>query len=141
MNAAGFRLYSHPACLAHDTGEGHPERPARLAAVLDALTARFPDSIPHEAPLASIGQLSRAHAPHYIARVLETQPGADLHWLGDHTIKLGVKYKDVKLVSQDAGNATAQLFYDVEPVIGTNPNPYKAVFAVTTQAFARTDDA
>ncbi len=60
----------------------------------------------------------------------------DLHWLGDHTIKLGVKYKDVKLVSQDAGNATAQLFYDVEPVIGTNPNPYKAVFAVTNPGFS-----
>ncbi len=60
----------------------------------------------------------------------------DLHWLGDHTIKLGVKYKDVDLVAQDAGNATAQLFYDVEPVIGTNPNPYKAVFAVTNPGFS-----
>jgi outer membrane receptor protein involved in Fe transport len=60
----------------------------------------------------------------------------DLHWLGDHTIKLGVKYKDVDLVAQDAGNATAQLFYDVEPVVGTNPNPYKAVFAVTNPGFS-----
>jgi len=60
----------------------------------------------------------------------------DLHWLGDHTVKLGVKYKDVKLVAQDAGNATAQLYYDVEPVLGTNPNPYKAVFAVTNPGFS-----
>ena len=30
-------LYSHPACLAHDTGSGHPERPDRLRAVLGAL--------------------------------------------------------------------------------------------------------
>lgn len=60
----------------------------------------------------------------------------DLHWLGDHTVKLGIKYKDVKLVAQDAGNATAQLFYDVEPAIGTNPNPYKAVFAVTNPGFS-----
>ena len=30
-------LYTHPDCLAHDTGPGHPERSARLKAVLDAL--------------------------------------------------------------------------------------------------------
>ena len=30
-------LYTHRACLAHDAGPGHPESPARLAAVLEAL--------------------------------------------------------------------------------------------------------
>ena len=30
-------LYTHPACLEHDPGRGHPERPARLEAVLAAL--------------------------------------------------------------------------------------------------------
>ncbi|HJT97287.1 MAG TPA: histone deacetylase family protein, partial [Rhodanobacteraceae bacterium] len=30
-------IYTHAACLAHDTGPGHPESPARLAAVLEAL--------------------------------------------------------------------------------------------------------
>ena len=84
MNAAEFRLYSHPACLAHDTGEGHPERPARLTAVLDALAARFCDSLPHEAPRASLEALSRVHAPHYIARVLETQPDG-VQWLDADT--------------------------------------------------------
>jgi len=84
LNAAEFRPYSHPACLAHDTGEGHPERPARLTAVLDALAAHFPDSVLHEAPLASIEQLSRVHAPQYVARVLETQPD-DVQWLDADT--------------------------------------------------------
>ena len=28
---------THPDMLAHDTGQGHPERSARLAAVLDAV--------------------------------------------------------------------------------------------------------
>ena len=32
-------LYSHPACAEHDPGARHPESPARLAAVLDALAA------------------------------------------------------------------------------------------------------
>ncbi len=31
------RLYTHPACLEHDTGPRHPERSDRLRAVLRAL--------------------------------------------------------------------------------------------------------
>jgi acetoin utilization deacetylase AcuC-like enzyme len=31
-------FYYHPACLEHDTGHGHPERPARLAAIMEHLT-------------------------------------------------------------------------------------------------------
>ncbi len=85
MNAAELRLYTHTACLAHDTGEGHPERPARLTAVLDALAAHFPDLVPHDAPRAERDALLRVHAPQYIVRVLETQPGADLHWLDADT--------------------------------------------------------
>ncbi len=30
-------LVKHPACFAHDTGAGHPEAPARLTAILDAV--------------------------------------------------------------------------------------------------------
>ncbi|MEO6968244.1 MAG: TonB-dependent receptor [Rhodanobacteraceae bacterium] len=60
----------------------------------------------------------------------------DLHWLGDHTIKVGAKYKQVTLTAQDAGDATAQAFYDVEPGTGTNPTPYKAVFAVPSVGFS-----
>ena len=85
MSSVELRLYTHPACLAHDTGEGHPERPARLATVLDALAARFPDLIPHEAPHAERDALLRVHAPELLASVLETQPGADLHWLDADT--------------------------------------------------------
>ena len=32
-------LYTHPACLDHNPGQGHPERPERLKAVLAALDA------------------------------------------------------------------------------------------------------
>ena len=85
MSGVELRLYTHPACLAHDTGEGHPERPARLAAVLDALAARFPDLIPHQAPRAERDALLRVHAPGLLASVLETQPDADLHWLDADT--------------------------------------------------------
>ncbi|MFT5540092.1 MAG: acetoin utilization deacetylase AcuC-like enzyme, partial [Alphaproteobacteria bacterium] len=30
-------ILTHPACLGHDPGSGHPESPARLKAVLAAL--------------------------------------------------------------------------------------------------------
>ena len=85
MSGVELRLYTHPACLAHDTGEGHPERPARLNAVLDALAARFPELVPRQAPRAERDALLRVHAPELLTAVLETQPGADLHWLDPDT--------------------------------------------------------
>lgn len=59
----------------------------------------------------------------------------DLHWLGDHTVKMGVKYKDVELTASDASTDTAKLFYDVEPVLGTDPNPYQAVLPLNNPGF------
>jgi acetoin utilization deacetylase AcuC-like enzyme len=85
LSAVELRLYTHAACLAHDTGEGHPERPARLATVLAALAAHFPDLVPHEAPRAEREALLRVHAPELLASVLDTEPGADLHWLDADT--------------------------------------------------------
>ena len=39
-------LYTHRACLAHDPGTGHPESPARLRAVLEAISkGEDPDQI------------------------------------------------------------------------------------------------
>ncbi|RBB20702.1 histone deacetylase family protein, partial [Xanthomonas oryzae pv. oryzae] len=50
-------VFTHPACLGHDAGPEHPESPARLEAVLDALRAAFPDLDWREAPLAKLGDL------------------------------------------------------------------------------------
>lgn len=71
-------LITHQACLAHDTGPGHPERIERLGAVLAALDgADIPGLIREEAPRASSDQLaavhSRAHVEHLLA--LEVPPG------------------------------------------------------------------
>lgn len=68
-----MRIYSHPACLAHDTGPVHAERPQRLSAVTDALHAAFPELSWHEAPRATRGQLLRAHTPGLLEQVLETR--------------------------------------------------------------------
>lgn len=64
-------LITHPACLDHDTGPGHPERADRLRAVLAALDAEhFPDLAREEAPRASLAQLSAVHDPDYVRQVL-----------------------------------------------------------------------
>ncbi|TWI14061.1 histone deacetylase family protein [Aerolutibacter ruishenii] len=72
-----MRVYSHPACLLHDPGDGHAERPARLTAVIEALRQALPALDWHEAPRASRGQLLRVHSDELLALVLDT----DLHLL------------------------------------------------------------
>jgi acetoin utilization deacetylase AcuC-like enzyme len=69
------RLYTHPACLQHDPGPGHPESPARLHAILAALDRdRFATLDRIEAPRASIDALERVHDPAYVARILASAP-------------------------------------------------------------------
>ena len=69
-----MRVYTHPACLAHDTGPLHAERHDRLIAVTSALRDAFPALEWRDAPRASRGQLLRVHAESLLATVLETQP-------------------------------------------------------------------
>ncbi len=64
-------LYTHPACLAHDPGNGHAECPQRLAAVLDALRTEFPILPWRTAPDALHSQLARVHHDALIASVLD----------------------------------------------------------------------
>jgi acetoin utilization deacetylase AcuC-like enzyme len=70
-----MRVYTHPDCLQHDPGAGHPEAPARLAAVLQALHVGLPHLQWREAPLASHGQVARVHSEEMILQVLATPAG------------------------------------------------------------------
>ena len=68
-------IYTHRRCLEHDAGPGHPESPARLAAVLETLAdARFATLARIEAPAATREQLARVHAADLIDRVLDDAP-------------------------------------------------------------------
>lgn len=67
-------ILTHPACLAHDTGPGHAERPQRLEVVIEALRGAFAGLDWREAPRATRGQLLRAHAASLLDTVLETRP-------------------------------------------------------------------
>ncbi len=65
-------LYTHPACLLHDPGPGHPECPARLEAVLDALRSQYDESSWLDAPRASRAQLTRVHSEQLVGLILDS---------------------------------------------------------------------
>jgi len=68
-------LITHPACLDHDTGPFHPERPDRLRRVLRALEhPHFSALLRDLAPLATEAQLALAHPPDYVRAILEIAP-------------------------------------------------------------------
>lgn len=63
-------LFTHQACDGHVTPEGHPERVARLHAILEALEAKeFAGLERREAPMATLDVIGRAHPAAYIARI------------------------------------------------------------------------
>jgi acetoin utilization deacetylase AcuC-like enzyme len=71
-------VITHPDCLRHDMGAGHPERPERLVAIEEQLVAsglgehltRF------DAPLATDEQLARVHPADYVRAIREAAPQA-----------------------------------------------------------------
>ena len=68
-------LITHPACLEHDTGPWHPERPDRLRRVLQALEhPQFSALLRDLAPLATEEQLCLAHPPEYVRAILAVSP-------------------------------------------------------------------
>jgi len=68
-------LLTHPACLGHEPGPHHPERPERLSAVLAALEDEsFARLARAEAPLATTEQLTRVHPPEYVQAMLGARP-------------------------------------------------------------------
>jgi acetoin utilization deacetylase AcuC-like enzyme len=68
-------LYTHRDCLEHDPGPHHPESPARLQAVLEALSEpQFAGLDRREAPPAAIEDLRRVHPGRHVERILNAVP-------------------------------------------------------------------
>lgn len=68
-------IYSHDACLSHDPGPDHPESPARLEAVLQALrTPEFAAAQWREAPQGSREQVLLVHTAQYLQSVEARSP-------------------------------------------------------------------
>jgi acetoin utilization deacetylase AcuC-like enzyme len=68
-------IYTHPACLEHNPGAGHPESPARLTAVLEALkTSEFSSLQWRNASMGTREQAMLIHEPSYVHSVAEMAP-------------------------------------------------------------------
>ncbi|MBS0216101.1 MAG: histone deacetylase family protein [Proteobacteria bacterium] len=79
------RVYTHAACLAHDTGADHAEHSGRLRAVLDALQASALPIDWQDAPPVAREDLLRVHHADLVDRVLAPPVGNDIHWLDADT--------------------------------------------------------
>jgi len=80
-------LYSHSACLGHDTGHGHPESAERLKALLARLDEPEFDGLDRRsAPCAERAQLARAHDMPYITKVFDTVPNEGEAYLAPDTV-------------------------------------------------------
>ncbi len=68
-------LYSHPIYMQHDMGEGHPECPERLAAIMAALSRlEFDQLIRKDAPKADIDVITMMHDEDYVKSILDAVP-------------------------------------------------------------------
>ena len=67
---------THPDCLRHEMGPGHPECPARLGAVNEHMRASglLDELLCLEAPLAEAGDLKRVHTPAYVDLIFDSAP-------------------------------------------------------------------
>ncbi len=88
-------LFTHPEMAAHDPSEHpergeHPERPARLAAVLDALADSDLKLDRRSASLADRAALERVHTKAHIDAVFAASPASGLTYLdGDTALSPG----------------------------------------------------
>jgi len=74
-------ILSNPACMKHEPGPGHPEKPERMEKVLAALH-RYEI---RQSPIAEPDQITRAHDARYVARVISSAPRSGLFSLDEDT--------------------------------------------------------
>jgi acetoin utilization deacetylase AcuC-like enzyme len=83
----GTAYITHPSCLQHEMGPGHPECPDRLTAIADQVIASGLDAhvTRYEAPRASVEQVARVHDRRYIDAIEAAAPASGLRYLDPDT--------------------------------------------------------
>lgn len=118
-------IISHPDCALHDAGEGHPEQPARLQVIQQALE-KYAFNVPvqfFEAPQATREQLKYVHDEDFISWIHTIAPqtgtyGIDADtWMNPHTLNAALRAAGavmyaVDLVMQDKAQA---VFCNIRP--------------------------
>lgn len=116
-------LFTHPDMLAHDTGLGHPERPERLSAVLQALEDAGLAADSRAATEASLEDLARLHPAVHVQAVLDAAPASGVVRLDADTVLSSGSLRAARLaagavidaVRAVAAGETARAFAAVRP--------------------------
>ncbi|MGH6736380.1 MAG: histone deacetylase family protein [Methyloceanibacter sp.] len=128
-------LLTHPACLEHDTGFGHPERADRLRAIADALAKpEFKRLKREEAPRAELAAIERLHPKAYVEMVRAEIPKQHHNWLDPDTVVSSGSWEAalraagaaIYAVDQVAGGHTDNAFCAVRPP-GHHAEPSRAM--------------
>jgi acetoin utilization deacetylase AcuC-like enzyme len=106
-------------------GDDHPERPARLGAIEDALHARGLHDLllHHEAPRATIDQLLRVHPLGYVEALAERTPASGLThvdpdtWMCPDTFEAALRAAGANVLATDLvlGGSADRAFCNVRP--------------------------
>src|SRR3990167_10007667 len=92
-------IISHPACVLHNPGGAHPERPDRVIVIEKAL-AEFAFKQPvkfYEAPLATREQLISTHEKNYVDWIFSVAPRKEVisldedTWMDPHTLQAALR--------------------------------------------------
>ncbi|HZZ82941.1 MAG TPA: histone deacetylase [Anaeromyxobacteraceae bacterium] len=117
---ARVALFSHPACLLHDTGPGHSDSRFRLPALFAAVDgdAELPPFLDRRRPTPATEQdLLRAHAPAHVASVKgavdEARRSGGLVWL-DHYTPASAGSWEAALAAAGCAIAAAEAVLDGE---------------------------
>jgi len=117
---------THPECLLHDMGAGHPESPARLQAISDQLLASgLGDGLLHaDAPLASREHLERAHDSRYVDAIESASPrhGSIIYLdpdtaMNPHTLNAALRAAGAAVLATDMviGSEAENAFCSIRP--------------------------
>ena len=117
--AAAIHCVTHEACLGHEGGPGHPERPDRLRTIYELLRGGTLDVelAWHEAPEATRTELERVHPAAYVDHVrdmslggggaLDPDTSVNTRSWGAALRAAGAGVRAVHLALEDGGNAFA----------------------------------
>jgi acetoin utilization deacetylase AcuC-like enzyme len=116
---------THPECLLHQMGEGHPERPERLRAIEDGLIASRLDHLIFraEAPAATREQLLRVHDARHLETIERASPRSGLVHIdpdtamNPHTLEAALRAAGAAVLATDLviGGRAQAAFCAVRP--------------------------
>jgi len=102
-------LISHPDCLLHEMGAGHPESPARLHAIHEQLVASGLESALYQrdAPQASLEQLQRVHDAAYVQSIFDAAPAEGMvaldpdTWMNPYSLRAALRAAGAAVLGVD----------------------------------------